>query len=168
MARAAASCSRLQHARLAWELAGSVTAGSGNRSVMRCATDSIHRVAWSPDGELCVSHSGTTVRLWRPHIWQTLHGVAGGTTSPRWACRSLFPHVPRLSTLATARTALHLWHVDETAVVSRRPASSSVRYTTVKSTLVGEGALGLGDRLAQNRFQIMEATHGQQCWMVEA
>src|SRR5437870_6065327 len=46
----------------------------------------------------------------------------------------------------------------------------SVHYTTAKIALVGDSAVGksgLGYRIAEDRFQITESTHGQQFWVVD-
>src|SRR6266702_411797 len=55
-------------------------------------------------------------------------------------------------------------------IVSTAPTSPSVHYTTAKVALVGDsgvGKTGLGYRIAEERFQVTESTHGQQFWVVD-
>jgi|GEM_PF-896353 len=134
-------------------------------------TDRVTSVAWSPDGQIFVSQSDTMMRLWRPQSWETVQVVEEVTTPKSWDTLYFFPNIPRFSTLDNADTALHIWQVDLTAFLSTSPTISSVHYTTAKIALVGDGGVGksgLGYRLADNRFQVTEATHGQHFWIVDA
>src|SRR5438270_495520 len=133
-------------------------------------TDPVRSVAWSPDGQLFVSHSDTTVRLWRSPMWETMQVVENVTASHSRDSLHFFSHVPRLATLDKDDTAIHIWHVDMTALLSMKPLAPSVHYTTAKIALVGDssvGKSGLGYRIAEGRFHVTESTHGQQFWVVE-
>src|SRR5947209_16075037 len=133
-------------------------------------TDTVHSVAWSPDGQLFVSHSDTTVRLWRSPMWETMQVIENVTASHSRDSLHFFSHVPRLATLDKDDTAIHIWHVDITALLSMKPLAPSVHYTTAKIALVGDSSVGkssLGYRIAEGRFHVAESTHGQQFWVVE-
>src|SRR6266513_1018652 len=80
------------------------------------------------------------------------------------------PHAPILATLGEEDTIIRLWNVDVAALLDTASTTASVHYTTIKIALVGDSAVGksgLGYRIAEDRFQITESTHGQQFWVVD-
>jgi len=128
-------------------------------------------LSFSGNGHLLASKStDRTVRIWRTSTWDpvaTLNSGKGESWPPGVA---FHPHAPILATLNEDETEIHIWDLDVATLLGSSLAPASVHYTTAKIALVGDsgvGKSGLGYRLAEDRFQITESTHGQQFWVVD-
>jgi len=80
------------------------------------------------------------------------------------------PNAPILATLGERDKVIRIWDLDIDILLKPAPVTSSVHYTTAKIALVGDsgvGKSGLGYRIAEDRFQVTESTHGQQFWVVD-
>jgi small GTP-binding protein len=78
------------------------------------------------------------------------------------------PTAPILAT--PEKKTIRIWELDFDTLLKADPSTSAVHYTTAKIALVGDssvGKTGLGYRLAEDRFQVTESTHGQQFWVVD-
>ena len=147
-------------------------------------TDSIRRLAYSPDGALLASKSFNDVRLWDAASGELVAALPV-TGSGNWKPGMAFH--PTSATLAvvgsepgsrifdrrseferaldTTDRQLHLFALDPV-----RLRGHGVRYTSAKVVLVGDsgvGKTGLGWRLAHGTFKEHDSTHGQQFWVLD-
>jgi len=134
-------------------------------------TRGVSCLSFSGDGRLLASKSlDKNIRIWRTSTWDPVATLNSGTD---WAWPpgiAFHPYASTLAILNEGHTVIHIWDLDVAAPLISGLATSSVHYTTAKIALVGDsgvGKSGLGYRLAENRFQITESTHGQQFWVVD-
>jgi WD40 repeat protein/GTPase SAR1 family protein len=133
-------------------------------------TSAVHSVAWAQENHLLVSQSDTTIHLWPSASWETVEAIEDVSTRDTCHTLSFLPHRSQLAALDKLSTALHIWNINVARVLSVGPVLPPVHYTTARIALVGEsgvGKSGLGYRLAENRFQVTESSHGQQFWLLE-
>src|SRR6266702_4598036 len=138
-------------------------------SILEGHTNQITSVSFSYDGRLLASKSfDNTVRIWRTDILEEV--VNFGESSSRYGLVRLAFH-PTAPILATPEDkTIRIWELDFDALLKVAPSAPYVHYTTAKIALVGDssvGKTGLGYRLAEDRFQLTESTHGQQFWVVD-
>jgi WD40 repeat protein/GTPase SAR1 family protein len=133
-------------------------------------TSAVHSVAWAPENHVLVSQSDTAIHLWPCASWETVEAIEGVSTRDTCNTLSLLAHRSQLAALDTLSTALHIWNINVARVLSVGSAHPPVHYATARIALVGEsgvGKSGPGYRLAENRFQVTESSHGQQFWLLE-
>src|SRR6266702_1204249 len=138
-------------------------------SILEGHTNQITSVSFSYDGRLLASKSfDNTVRIWRTDMLEEV--VNFGESSSRYGLVRLAFH-PTAPILATPEDkTIRIWELDFDALLKVAPSAPYVHYTTAKIALVGDssvGKTGLGYRLAEDRFQLTESTHGQQFWVVD-
>ena len=121
----------------------------------------VNGVTVTPDGKRVVSGADdSTLKVWdlqTGHCLTTLEGhlisVCGVAVTPdgRWAVS------------ASQDRTLRVWELPSMDV--RMEAPQAARYTNAKVVLVGEtgvGKTGLAIRLAEDRWQVTESTHGME------
>jgi len=145
---------------------------TGNHiSTLESHTDCISGISFSSEGRLLASKSDDgTVRVWRTASWEAVEILNEESSRELIYGVAFHPQAPILATLGEKDTVVRIWDVDVAALLGTTPATASVHYTTAKIALVGDSAVGksgLGYRIAEDRFQITESTHGQQFWVVD-
>ncbi|HEY6284358.1 MAG TPA: TIR domain-containing protein, partial [Ktedonobacteraceae bacterium] len=140
-------------------------------STLEGHTGPVSGISFSNDGRLLASKSADgTVRIWRTASWETVEILNKEYSTNLIFGVAFHPHAPILAILGEAVTVIRIWEVDVAALSGTVLAIASVHYTTAKIALVGDSAVGksgLGYRIAEDRFQITESTHGQQFWVVD-
>src|SRR6266566_482373 len=145
---------------------------TGNHiSTLESHTDCISGISFSSEGRLLASKSDDgTVRVWRTASWEAVEILNEESSRELIYGVAFHPQAPILATLGEKDTVVRIWDVNITALLGTAPPTASVHYTTAKIALVGDSAVGksgLGYRIAEDRFQITESTHGQQFWVVD-
>lgn len=144
-----------------WNLADLET--SQCRSTWEGHTSHINGIAVTPDGKRVVSGSfDNTLKVWDLQTGRclvTLKGHKGFVTGV-----AVTPDGRRIVSASGDRT-LRVWelpNMDEGTSITATPAA---RYTNAKVVLVGEtgaGKTGLAVRLAEDRWELTESTHGME------
>ena len=134
-------------------------------------TEFVNCISFSSDNSLLASKSADdTVRIWCIEPWEMLEILEEECAKAAVVGVAFHPHASILATLGENDTVVRIWNVDVAALLHAAPITPSVHYTTAKIALVGDSAVGksgLGYRIAEDRFQITESTHGQQFWVVD-
>lgn len=134
-------------------------------------TETVSCVSFSFDGHFLASKSlDNTVRIWRAPSWETIEVFKELCSDLAPLGLAFHPHTSILATLGEKDKIVHIWDVNFTALQEKSLAVSSVHYTTAKIALVGDptvGKSGLGYRIAKDRYDRTESTHGQQFWVVD-
>jgi small GTP-binding protein len=124
-------------------------------------TDNVYCVAITPDGKRIVSGSwDTTMKVWDLENGQCLATLKGHTDAVFGV--AITPEGKRVVSTSADRT-LRVWDLLEFEEIVE--AEDTARYTNAKVVLVGEsgvGKTGLAIRLAENRWEITDSTHGMQ------
>lgn len=133
--------------------------------VLQGHLDSVRSCEFSADGQFLVSTgSDDTIRVWRCDTLQAVaqHSCAIGSNS---SAVKLHPTQPKLATLAEDRRALHLMELVPREQV--KPPQPTIRHISAKVVLVGEARVGktcLALRIAEDRYEERESTHGIHFW----
>jgi small GTP-binding protein len=134
-------------------------------------TDSVFCVSFSFDGHFLASKSkDDTVRIWRASSWEVIEIIEAYHSDATTLGLAFHPHTSILATLGEEDKVIRIWDVNFVALLEKTPVTQFIYYTTVKIALVGDssvGKSGLGYRIAEDRFQVTESTHGQQFWVVD-
>lgn len=134
-------------------------------------TDEITSISFSSNDQILASKSKDgTVRLWRCDTWETVFVLCEAFGGGYGAGLAFHPRRANfLATLGEKDTAIRIWDINYDVLLSNKPFSKSVYYTTAKLVLVGDsgvGKTGLGWRLAHGEFREQASTHGQQFWPI--
>jgi small GTP-binding protein len=130
-------------------------------------TAAVLSVSFSADGSLLASQSENgTVLLFRTDTWEQVARLE--SPSSRISARSLAfsPTRNLLAAVGPDDRDIWLWDIDvETLLRAQTP--STIHEVSAKVVLVGEGRAGkssLALRMAQDRYEEMESTHGMRFW----
>jgi small GTP-binding protein len=137
--------------------------------------DFVDSFSFSNDDYFLASRSGDgKVDIWNTSSWETVELLENvGIKQDGYFTFDIAFH-PQEPILATVDPHpgrdICIWDVNIKALLNAEPIITSIHYTSAKIALVGDsgvGKSGLGYRIAEERFQITESTHGQQFWIVE-
>jgi small GTP-binding protein len=169
---------------LAWHPSGKFLATGGHEGkvyicdiktrliirVLEGHTRGLETLCFSYDGNLLISkaHDGT-VQFWRCDSWDTIAILQERSSQTYIHGIAHHPSLPLLATLGQNDSIIRIWALDIISLLSSKPITKSIHYTTAKLVLVGDsgvGKTGLGWRLAHNEFREQSSTHGQQFWVI--
>ncbi len=129
-------------------------------------TSWIAGVAITPDGKRVVSGSADkTLKVWDLESGQCIATFKGHTGDVYGV--AVTPDGKRVVSTSLDDT-LRIWDMPE--IEEEIEAVDTARYTNAKVVLVGEsgvGKTGLAIRLAENRWEVTESTHGMQQWQLD-
>jgi len=131
--------------------------------------DTVWSVAWAPNGHILASaDEGGQVLVWQCDTWEIMQDF--GKPGSTYITRDLSFHATTslLTTLGN-KAYIRSWEVNTQELLRAAPIVASVRYTSAKIVLVGESNVGkscLALRLAQDRFEAQETTHGMRLWLL--
>lgn len=131
-------------------------------------TDTVTCVSFSFDGRLLASKSlDGTVRLWRTDTWAQLAQVdePAGPAASRALAFSPNSHV--LASLGADGQNVRLWELDIEALLNSQAPAATIHEVSAKVVLVGEGRAGkscLALRMAEDRYEELDSTHGMRFW----
>jgi small GTP-binding protein len=127
--------------------------------------DRIRSCEFSSDGRYLVSSaSDDTLRVWRTDTFEMVARHEWPIGEEPAAIR-LRPAQPRLAALSEEGRAIHL--LDFLPREQEGALPSSVRHVSAKVVMVGEARVGktcLALRIAENRYEEQESTHGMHFW----
>lgn len=127
-------------------------------------TDTVMAVAVTPDGRRLVSGSDdNSLKVWEIESGRCLATLEGHTD--RVSAVAVTPDGKKVVSGSNDNT-VRVWELPE-VIVAIEPAT---RYTNAKVVLVGEsgvGKTGLAVRLAEDRWQVTDSTHGMTVWPLE-
>jgi small GTP-binding protein len=125
-------------------------------------------VSFSLDGRLLASQADDgQVLLFRTDTWDR---VAEFQPAPSHLALWRLAFSPTRNVLATAASrfsGVQLWDIDVDTLLKSRVATPTVHEVSAKVVLVGEGRAGkssLALRLAEDRYEEMDSTHGMRFW----
>lgn len=130
-------------------------------------------VSFSPDGRLLASHSlDGSILLFRTDTWETVARFQP-PFSGRFTTQGVAfsPTRNLLVSIGSNLRDLFLWDIDADTLLKAKPSSTTVHEVSAKVVLVGEGRAGkssLALRMAQDRYEEMESTHGMRFWSLPA
>ena len=132
----------------------------------------VSSVSFSSEGHFLASKSKDgSVQIWRVETGAVMVILKEKPSNARFSGVAFHPKQPMLATFGGESGEILIWDLDMDAVLNTSSyLTSSVRYITAKIALLGDsgvGKSGLGYRLAEDRFQVTELTHGQQFWVVD-
>jgi small GTP-binding protein len=131
-------------------------------------TTAVTNVSFSFDGRLLASRSRSgTLRLWRTDTWEETARIEEPVASAPLAGLAFSPTSHVLAALSRGSRGVRLWAIDIEALLQAPVPSTTVHAVSAKVVLVGEGRAGkssLALRMAQDRYEEMEATHGMRFW----
>ena len=129
-------------------------------------TGAVSCVAFAPNGRVVVSGSSesseNTLKVWNVKTGQCYATFEGHTEG---VSRLAFTPNGKAVVSGSMDNTLRVWNMPD--VVATADNSGSPRYTNAKVVLVGEsgtGKTGLALRLAEDRWQETESTHGMNVW----
>ena len=136
--------------------------------VLEGHTDAVTAVDISYDARFIASKSrDRSVLMWRCDTWEAAADVQEPTQHFGRPGLAFHPREPVLATLAERGHALRLRAYLPQVLLHRGPAMSTIHYTSAKVVLVGESNVGkscLALRLAEDRYEPPESTHGMRFW----
>jgi uncharacterized CHY-type Zn-finger protein len=128
-------------------------------------TGGIAGIAITPDGKRVVSGSADqTLKVWDLESGQCIATFKGHTGAVYGV--AVTPNGKRVASTSNDKT-LRIW--DLPVIEEDIEAVDTARYTNAKVVLVGEsgvGKTGLAIRLAEDRWEVTESTHGMQQWQL--
>nr|WP_240486774.1 metallophosphoesterase [Hyalangium minutum] len=136
-------------------------------------TASVLSVSFSADGRLLASHSTTgDILLFRTDTWEIVARFQS-PSSKKFLTRGVAFSPTRniLASVGPDFRSLFLWDIDADTLLRAKPPSATVHEVSAKVVLVGEGRAGkssLALRMAQDRYEEMESTHGMRFWSLPA
>ncbi len=137
-------------------------------AVLEGHTDIITSISFSFDGRLLASRTAVgTILLWRTDTWEQVDRIDEPTPQYSRAGVAFSPTQHVLAMVAHGSTEVWLWEVSPEALLQGQKPSATVHELSAKVVLVGEGRSGkscLALRLAQDRYEEMESTHGMRFW----
>lgn len=147
------------------------------RRTLEGHTGRIDEIAFSPNGRVLASKGADdTIRLWSCETWETVAVIPDLRTKASWIPALAFD--PTLQRLASgglkpdARTAvIRVWELDYDVLLGETAETDSVSYKNAKVVLVGDsgvGKSGLALRMATEKFEATESTHGRHVWSFDS
>ncbi len=132
-------------------------------AVLEGHTQDVTSVAMTPDGRRAVSGSeDNSVRVWEIESGACTYVLKGHTRSV-WGVAMTADG--RCAISGSGDQTVRVWHLSDMADDTN--VDFSARYTNAKVVLVGEsgvGKTGLALRLAEDRWEATESTHGMRVW----
>ncbi len=143
-----------------------------NTLILEGQTEAVNGLSFSHDGRFLASNSwGNIVTLWLTDDWKNvaiLYERAEAAPYPH--ALAFHPSTHVLATTGKTFKEICIWDLDISVLSRTDSATSFVHYTSAKIALVGDSSVGktaLGYRVAEDRYQVTESTHGQQFWVVD-
>ena len=135
-------------------------------------TSAVTNVSFSFDGRLLASRSRDgTVLLWRTDTWEEVARIDEPMASAPLAGLAFSPVRHVLAAIGRGSLGAQVWEIDAEALLQTPAPSTTVHEVSAKVVLVGEGRAGkssLALRMAQDRYEEMESTHGMRFWSLPA
>jgi small GTP-binding protein len=149
-----------------------------NRVVARLEghTAAVLSVSFSGDGRLLASQSENgTVLLFRTDTWEQVAKLENGTVSISGSGSgrglAFSPTGSLLALVGADDRNIWICDIDADVLLKTKLPSTTVHEVSAKVVLVGEGRAGkssLALRMAQDRYEEMESTHGMRFWSLPA
>lgn len=135
-------------------------------------TAAVTNVTFSFDGCLLASRSRNgSLYLWRTDTWEEVARIEEPIASAPLAGLAFSPTRHVLAALSHASRGIRIWEFDVDALLQAPAPTTTVHEVSAKVVLVGEGRAGkscLALRMAQDRYEEMESTHGMRFWSMSA
>jgi small GTP-binding protein len=128
--------------------------------------------AFSSDGRLLATQSfDNTIALFRTDTWAELARVRNPLFKPFTAGLAFSPTHPLLALPGPYGQNVLLWSYDIDTLLAAAPTTTTLQSVSAKVVLLGEGRAGktcLALRLAEDRYEEQDSTHGMRLWSLPA
>jgi small GTP-binding protein len=130
--------------------------------------DWVRSVSFSSDGRLLASIDDYgRVLLFRTDTWERVAEFHASTSALAPWRLAFSPTRAMLAIAASRFSGVQLWDIDVDQLLKSQAPAPTVHEVSAKVVLVGEGRAGkssLALRLAQDRYEEMDSTHGMRFW----
>lgn len=140
-------------------------------AILEQHTGPIRSISFSANGQVLASKSQDgTVCLWHSDTWNLIACFPESASKYVLTTVTFHPQKPVLASLGEKDTVIRIWDINFADLLSTHTGQESVRYTTIKITLVGDSGVGksaLGWRLTHNEFKEQSSSHGEHFWIFD-
>lgn len=142
------------------------------KRVLEGHTSGLKAVSFTPDSQILVTKANNCdVKFWCSKTWRILKTIEKDspfkTDFRSLACN---PKFPLLADSTDNDTAIQIYDIDHTKLLSERSGKKTTHYVNAKVVIIGEGQIGkttLGYRLVKNDYCEVMRSHGANVWQLE-